>query len=557
MLAESSREREMVGYSRPFTRMLELAKRVAAQESSVLLLGESGTGKELVAHAIHDMSPRASAPFVAVECSGLTETLFESEMFGYEKGAFTGAAGRKIGLVEAVSGGTLFLDEVGDIPLSLQVKLLRLMEAGTYRRIGGLEPLRADFRLVAATHRDLAQMVREGTFRQDLFFRINVFPIQLPPLRERMEDLPMLVKSLLSHLEPARKIKLSDEAMAALMKHDFPGNVRELRNILERALIMVDGNIIQPQTSLPGHDEERREDRYRKSARLRRSHRWKIWKSAIWHGRQKISRATGKRWQNVWESASAPCIANSGTASQTRIEKGAPRWERALVQNAPPGSAAATAGSHPASRPHHATSAGPHPAAASHAAPHGRLIGKRHATFLGSHFHFLVMFIADLLALLDRLGSAHPGTVFGAFLPRHQLAAIDAVLILLFQPGSILIPSPVLVCRQRRCARNHQSRRQGRHRQCTFHHHELLSKKIGRCDSRRGNNPFNSHAGYPDCVPTLQLSAHKKQYRIDPITFTAAQAHICHESHPAPRGAAKASKPAITSNSSSSIELWR
>jgi two-component system, NtrC family, response regulator HydG len=244
---DGARDRQMVGYSRPFNRMLELAKRVAAWESSVLLLGESGTGKELVAHAIHDMSPRASAPFVAVECSGLTETLFESEMFGYEKGAFTGAAGRKIGLVEAVRGGTLFLDEVGDIPLSLQVKLLRLMEAGTYRRIGGLEPLRADFRLVAATHRDLAQMVQEGSFRQDLFFRINVFPIHLPPLRERSEDLPMLVKSLLSRLETTRKISLSDDAMSTLMGYDFPGNVRELRNILERALIMTDGNTIQPQ----------------------------------------------------------------------------------------------------------------------------------------------------------------------------------------------------------------------------------------------------------------------------------------------------------------------
>ncbi|HAF45742.1 MAG TPA: Fis family transcriptional regulator [Gallionellaceae bacterium] len=243
---DGARERELVGYSRPFNRMLELAKRVAAHESSVLLLGESGTGKELVAHAIHNMSPRASAPFVALECSGLTETLFESEMFGHEKGAFTGAVGSKIGLVEAVRGGTLFLDEVGDIPLSLQVKLLRLMEAGTYRRIGGVEPLRADFRLVAATHRDLAEMVREGTFRQDLYFRINVFPIQLPPLRERMEDLPMLVDTLLARLDPVRKIKLSKEALDRLMQHDFPGNVRELRNVLERALIMMDGNTLQP-----------------------------------------------------------------------------------------------------------------------------------------------------------------------------------------------------------------------------------------------------------------------------------------------------------------------
>lgn len=240
-------DREMVGYSRPFNRMLELAKRVAARESSVLLLGESGTGKELVAQAIHDMSPRAAAPFVAVECSGLTETLFESEMFGYEKGAFTGAVGRKIGLVEAARGGTLFLDEVGDIPLSLQVKLLRLLEAGTYRRIGGVEPLRADFRLIAATHRDLAKMVEEGNFRQDLYFRLNVFPIQLPPLRERLDDLPMLAEHLLSRLEPGRRITLAEEAMAILMRHNFPGNVRELRNILERALIMVDGNTILPQ----------------------------------------------------------------------------------------------------------------------------------------------------------------------------------------------------------------------------------------------------------------------------------------------------------------------
>jgi transcriptional regulator with PAS, ATPase and Fis domain len=244
---KDNRNREMVGYSRPFNRMLELARRVAAHGSSVLLLGESGTGKELVAHAIHDMSTRASAPFVALECAGLTETLFESEMFGHEKGAFTGAVGSKVGLVEAVRGGTLFLDEVGDIPLSLQVKLLRLMEAGTYRRIGGVEPLSADFRLIAATHRDLAEMVRNGTFRQDLYFRINVFPIQLPPLRERIEDLPMLAERLLSRLEPGRKISLSAEALSMLTHHDFPGNVRELRNILERALIMLDGNTIQPQ----------------------------------------------------------------------------------------------------------------------------------------------------------------------------------------------------------------------------------------------------------------------------------------------------------------------
>ncbi|PWB48241.1 MAG: Fis family transcriptional regulator [Nitrosomonadales bacterium] len=257
---EGARDHEMVGYSRPFNRMLELARRVAARESSVLLLGESGTGKELVAQAIHGMSPRAEAPFVTVECSGLTETLFESEMFGYEKGAFTGAIGRKTGLVEAAYGGTLFLDEVGDIPLPLQVKLLRLLEAGTYRRVGGIEPLSADFRLIAATHRDLAKMVQEGSFRQDLYFRLNVFPIQLPPLRERMEDLPILVERLLSRLEPGKKIALAEDSMALLMRHDFPGNVRELRNILERALIMVDGNTILPRHLHLGNMKSSRED---------------------------------------------------------------------------------------------------------------------------------------------------------------------------------------------------------------------------------------------------------------------------------------------------------
>ncbi|MFA5242654.1 MAG: sigma 54-interacting transcriptional regulator [Sulfuricella sp.] len=286
-------DRDLVGYSPSFNRMLDLARRVAAHESSVLLLGESGTGKELVAQAIHDMSPRAAAPFVAVECSGLTETLFESEMFGYEKGAFTGAIGRKAGLVEAAHGGTLFLDEVGDIPLSLQVKLLRLLEAGTYRRIGGVEPLSADFRLVAATHRDLAEMVLEGSFRQDLYFRLNVFPIQLPPLRERLEDLPMLVERLLSRLDPGRNITLAGETMAALMRHDFPGNVRELRNILERALIMVDGNIILPQHLHIGNMKKARSEAspsppFEKLVSLEQMEkRYLAWAAANFHGDRK------------------------------------------------------------------------------------------------------------------------------------------------------------------------------------------------------------------------------------------------------------------------------
>jgi transcriptional regulator with PAS, ATPase and Fis domain len=211
------------------------------------LLGESGTGKELVAQAIHQQSGREHGPFVVVECSGLTETLFESELFGYEKGAFTGASQRKIGLVESASGGTLFLDEVGDIPLSLQVKLLRLLETGTFRRVGGVETLRADFRLIAATHRDLKVMVERGSFRRDLYYRLSVFPIHLPALRERREDIALLAETLLTRLAPGRAYTLSAAARARLQAYDYPGNIRELRNILERAMLMADGDTLQPE----------------------------------------------------------------------------------------------------------------------------------------------------------------------------------------------------------------------------------------------------------------------------------------------------------------------
>jgi transcriptional regulator with PAS, ATPase and Fis domain len=220
--------------------MLELVSRVASTDTSVLLLGETGTGKEMVARMIHDSSPRAAAPFVAVDCSGLTETLFESELFGHEKGAFTGATQRKLGLVEAASGGTLFLDEVGDIPLAQQVKLLRLIESNSYRRVGGVTPLRADFRLVAATHRNLRQMVRDGGFRSDLYYRISAFPVTVPPLRDRRDDIPLLAESLLARLRPGRQFELSVAARRALAAYDYPGNVRELRNIVERASLLAE-----------------------------------------------------------------------------------------------------------------------------------------------------------------------------------------------------------------------------------------------------------------------------------------------------------------------------
>ncbi len=231
----------LVGRAPSFRAMLELVARVAPSEASVLLQGESGTGKELVAQAIHDASRRANGPFIAVDCSGLTETLFESELFGHERGAFTGATVRKIGLVEAASGGSLFLDELGDIPLGMQVKLLRLLETGTYRRVGGTELQRADIRLVSATHRPLRDLVAQGAFRQDLYFRLNTFPIALPPLRDRRDDIPLLVASLLSRVAASRRLQVTAEAMDALRGYAFPGNIRELRNVLERASLMADG----------------------------------------------------------------------------------------------------------------------------------------------------------------------------------------------------------------------------------------------------------------------------------------------------------------------------
>ena len=234
----------LVGRDSSFLRMLELVSRVAPTETSVLLLGETGTGKEMIARATHQASPRASAPFVAVDCSGLTETLFESELFGHEKGSFTGAIARKTGLVESAAGGTLFLDEVGDIPLTLQVKLLRLLETGTYRRVGDAETRAADCRLIAATHRDLPQLVREERFRSDLYYRISAFPIHLPALRERRADIVPLARALLRRVRPAHPQSITTAALRQLEAHDYPGNVRELRNIVERASLLAESGPI-------------------------------------------------------------------------------------------------------------------------------------------------------------------------------------------------------------------------------------------------------------------------------------------------------------------------
>lgn len=235
----------LVGQSPAFNRALGDLQRVARSELPVLLLGESGTGKELFARALHETSAHASGPFVVMDCSGLTETLFESEVFGYEKGAFTGAVARKAGLAETANGGTLFLDEIGDVPLSMQVKLLRLIESGTYRRVGGVETLQANFRLVTATHKPLERMVADGQFRQDLYYRIAAFPLRLPPLRERSGDIALLVESLLQRSGGSATLRIAADALTALSQYPWPGNIRELRNVIERARLFADDGEIK------------------------------------------------------------------------------------------------------------------------------------------------------------------------------------------------------------------------------------------------------------------------------------------------------------------------
>ena len=229
-------------------KVFELARVSARSASTILILGESGSGKEVLARAIHAESPRAGGPFVAVNCAALTESLLESELFGHEKGAFTGAVARRKGKFEAADGGTLFLDEVGDISPKLQLELLRVLEDRTFHRVGGNEPIAVDVRIVAATNRKLEKAVAEGRFRDDLYYRLNVIPITIPPLRERREDVPLLVERFVEGLAAEQKKKLdgvSHEAMAALLAHDWPGNVRELRNVLERGAVVANGPTIQ------------------------------------------------------------------------------------------------------------------------------------------------------------------------------------------------------------------------------------------------------------------------------------------------------------------------
>jgi len=227
----------IIGESKPIQKAIELARKVAVTDSTVLLSGESGTGKDLFARAIHYSSRRAGGPWIKVNCGALPENLLESELFGHEKGAFTGAVRQKPGRFEDADQGTLFLDEIGELPISLQVKLLQVIEEKTFTRVGGNQPVTVDVRIIAATNRDLDQMVKDRQFREDLFFRLNVFPIRLPPLRERAEDVPGLVTFVL-HEHGAPADKLVSAAVRALERYGWPGNVRELEHTLERAMIL-------------------------------------------------------------------------------------------------------------------------------------------------------------------------------------------------------------------------------------------------------------------------------------------------------------------------------
>jgi two-component system response regulator PilR (NtrC family) len=241
----------MIGKNREMRKIFETIRKVANTPANILILGESGTGKELVARAIHENSARAKMPFIAINSGGIPENLLESELFGYMKGSFTGAYADRQGYFEMARGGTIFLDEIGELPPALQVKLLRVVQEKTFRRIGGAEDIKVDVRIISATNKDLQKKVKQGEFREDLYYRLNVIPIFIPPLREKREDIPLLINCFIekySKLFGKEISNISSYAMELLMNYDFPGNIRELQNIIERGVAMESSNIILPES---------------------------------------------------------------------------------------------------------------------------------------------------------------------------------------------------------------------------------------------------------------------------------------------------------------------
>jgi transcriptional regulator with GAF, ATPase, and Fis domain len=243
---------DLIGSSRKFRALLDNVEMVAPVDSAVLIQGETGSGKEVIARAIHEASPRRKNRFVALNCAAIPSALLESELFGYEKGAFTGAVAQTIGRFQAADRGTLFLDEIGDLPLELQPKLLRALQEKQFERLGGGRTLQVDVRIIAATNQDLGRMVQERKFRADLYYRLNVFPMMLPPLRERREDIPLLAEYFVGKFarQQGKAIEIiPDEVMAALENHDWPGNIRELQNVIERGVIITNGPVLSHQTT--------------------------------------------------------------------------------------------------------------------------------------------------------------------------------------------------------------------------------------------------------------------------------------------------------------------
>jgi DNA-binding NtrC family response regulator len=283
--------RDMISKNEKMLEIFELARTVAKSSSTVLIQGESGTGKELLARAVHDESPRSEAPFISVSCASLTESLLESELFGHEKGAFTGANAIKRGKLELAQDGTLFLDEIGDIGLKLQMDLLRVLEQREFRRVGGSDLIAINSRIIAATNRDLKAAIEENRFRADLYYRLNVISIHIPPLRERREDIPLLVDHFIEkfNIEMGKQVRgVSEEAMRILVDNNWPGNARELRNVIERAMVVAKGNIItESDVSLPSaagsanHRTKSLEEIEKEHIRIvLHEHQWNIARSA-------------------------------------------------------------------------------------------------------------------------------------------------------------------------------------------------------------------------------------------------------------------------------------